>query len=148
MFATAQLKRRGFTLVEIMIVVAIMGLLAAIAVPGFLRARKRSQATTVKNDLRLIDDAIAQYALETSKKSGDPIYVDDWVEYVKKDSRLWNTAQDILGNNYNDQVVDELPVVPAVTWDAFSDVVDSTFWSPYPKETIARPNHRKERQNF
>ena len=46
-------KRGGFTLVEIMIVVAIIALLAAIAVPGFLRARKRSQASRVVNDLRL-----------------------------------------------------------------------------------------------
>ena len=55
-------KRGGFTLVEIMIVVAIIALLAAIAVPGFLRARTRSQAIRIINDLRLIDAACAQYA--------------------------------------------------------------------------------------
>ncbi len=48
-------NRKGFTLVEIMIVVAIIALLAAIAVPGFLRARKRSQASRILNDLRMID---------------------------------------------------------------------------------------------
>ena len=48
-------KRGAFTLVEIMIVVAIIALLAAIAVPGFLRARKRSQASRIVNDLRMID---------------------------------------------------------------------------------------------
>src|SRR6266446_3997205 len=51
-------RREGFTLVEIMIVVAIIALLAAIAVPGFLRARKRSQATRILNDLRMIDSAV------------------------------------------------------------------------------------------
>ena len=51
-------RRGGFTLVEIMIVVAIIALLAAIAVPGFLRARKRSQASRIINDLRLIDSAV------------------------------------------------------------------------------------------
>src|SRR5262245_30639542 len=56
--------RGGFTLVEIMIVVAIIALLAAIAVPGFLRARKRSQASRILNDLRLIDAACDQYAIE------------------------------------------------------------------------------------
>ncbi len=52
MFKKLQTKHAGFTLVEIMIVVAIIALLAAIAVPGFLRARKRSQASRILNDLR------------------------------------------------------------------------------------------------
>ena len=60
-------SRGGFTLVEIMIVVAIIALLAAIAVPGFLRARKRSQASRVVNDLRLIDSAVDQYAIENNR---------------------------------------------------------------------------------
>jgi Type II secretory pathway, pseudopilin PulG len=70
--------------VEIMIVVAIIALLAAIAVPGFLRARKRSQASRIINDLRLIDSAVDQYAIETNKKSGDPVAVSDWTNYLKK----------------------------------------------------------------
>ena len=57
-------NRGGFTLVEIMIVVAIIALLAAIAVPNFLRARKRSQATRILEDLRMIDSAVDQYAIE------------------------------------------------------------------------------------
>ena len=60
-------NRGGFTLVEIMIVVAIIALLAAIAVPGFLRARKRSQATAILNDARIIDGALDQYAIENNK---------------------------------------------------------------------------------
>ena len=48
-------NKRAFTLVEIMIVVAIIALLAAIAVPGFLRARKRAQGSRIMNDLRLIE---------------------------------------------------------------------------------------------
>ena len=57
-------SHQGFTLVEIMIVVAIIALLAAIAVPGFLRARKRSQASRILNDLRMIDSAVDQYAIK------------------------------------------------------------------------------------
>ena len=68
----------AFTLVEIMVVVAIVALLAAIAVPGFLRARKRAQAAQIMNDLRMIDAAVAQYAIETGKKSGDPVAVERW----------------------------------------------------------------------
>ena len=66
-------RRGGFTLVEIMIVVAIIALLAAIAVPGFLRARKRSQASRILNDLRLIDAAVDQYAIENNKTSGSTV---------------------------------------------------------------------------
>src|SRR4030088_2255838 len=93
-------RRGGFTLVEIMIVVAIIALLAAIAVPGFLRARKRSQASKILNDLRMIDSAVDQYAIETSKKTGDLAYVADWTNYVKKDTALFNTGQDLFGNDY------------------------------------------------
>ena len=63
---------KGFTLVEIMIVVSIIAMLAALAVPGFLRARKRSQASRIINDLRLIDSAVDQYAIENNKTSGSP----------------------------------------------------------------------------
>ena len=66
-------SRQGFTLVEIMIVVAIIALLASIAVPGFLRARKRSQASRIINDLRLIDGAVDMYAIENNKAGGQPV---------------------------------------------------------------------------
>jgi prepilin-type N-terminal cleavage/methylation domain-containing protein len=124
-------KRAGFTLVEIMIVVAIIALLAAIAVPGFLRARKRSQASKILNDLRMIDSAVDQYAIETGKKSGDPIAVTDWTNYIKKDTVLYNTGQDLFGDDYGTQTVDSLPAAPAAAWSALSDVADTTFWSPY-----------------
>jgi len=124
-------RRTGFTLVEIMIVVAIIALLAAIAVPGFLRARKRSQASRIINDLRLIDSAVDQYAIETSKKTGDLVDVTDWTNYLKKDTVLYTTGKDILGATYGQQAVDSLPGVPATSKDSLSDVTDSNFWSPY-----------------
>src|SRR5207342_3604841 len=93
-------KRGGFTLVEIMIVVAIIALLASIAVPGFLRARKRSQATRILNDLRMLDNAADQYAIETNRSTGmNPTFTDLKV-YLKKGAVLYNTGKDILGNDY------------------------------------------------
>jgi prepilin-type N-terminal cleavage/methylation domain-containing protein len=124
-------RRGGFTLVEIMIVVAIIALLAAIAVPGFLRARKRSQASRIINDLRLIDSAVDQYAIETNKKSGDNVAVTDWTNYLKKGTNLFTTGKDILGADYGAQKVDSLPGVPATSKSSLSDVTDNTFWSPY-----------------
>jgi prepilin-type N-terminal cleavage/methylation domain-containing protein len=63
-------RRAGFTLVEIMIVVGIITLLAVLALPGLLRARKRAQASRVKDDLRLIEAAVDQYAIETQRQPG------------------------------------------------------------------------------
>ena len=124
-------RRGGFTLVEIMIVVAIIALLAAIAVPGFLRARKRSQATRILNDLRMIDSAVDQYAIETNRSTGAVVNVTDWTNYLKKGSVLYNTGQDLLGNTYGNQTVDTLPGVPHNSWLTLSDVAPLAFWSPY-----------------
>ncbi len=125
-------RRGGFTLVEIMIVVAIIALLAAIAVPGFLRARKRSQATRILNDLRMIDSAVDQYAIETNRVTGNTVAVADWTNYLKRGTVLYNTGADLLGHVYGPQVVDTLPGVPSASFAGLSDVAPSEFWSPYP----------------
>ena len=127
----AALSRKGFTLVEIMIVVAIIALLAAIAVPGFLRSRKRSQASKILNDLRMIDSAIDQYAIETNRTSGASVAVADWTNYVKKGSVLYNSGADLFGNGYGAQTVDSIPQVPTNALNTLSDVAGTGFWSPY-----------------
>jgi prepilin-type N-terminal cleavage/methylation domain-containing protein len=65
--------KAGFTLVEIMIVVAIIGLLAAIAIPNFIKARATSQQNACINNLRQIDGAINEWALENGQSSGASI---------------------------------------------------------------------------
>ena len=128
---TKRTNRQGFTLVEIMIVVAIIALLASIAVPGFLRARKRAQASRIINDLRLIDSAVDQYAIETNKVGGAAVGVPDWTNYLKKGTNLYMTGKDLFGNPYGVQSVDKLPSVPTSTKNSLSDVTDAAFWSPY-----------------
>jgi len=84
--ATAS-RRAGFTLVEIMIVVAIIGLLAAIAIPNFVHSRAQSQATACINNMRQIDSAIQQLAMEKGLHAGDTInYPSDVTPYIKLNS--------------------------------------------------------------
>ncbi len=124
-------NRGGFTLVEIMIVVAIIALLAAIAVPNFLRSRKRSQATRILEDLRILDSAVDLYAIETGKTSGMTPTFADLKNYLKVGTVLYNTGTDLFGNTYGTFTVDSIPKVPAAAFTSLSDVADAAFWSPY-----------------
>ena len=125
-------RRAGFTLVEIMIVVAIIGLIAAIAIPTHLRARKRSQATRVLEDLRVLDYSLARWAIEKNKTLGDIATMSDLRPYLKTDTVLYTTGADIFGNAYGpDFAVDSMPKVADATFVQLSDVAPSEFWSPY-----------------
>jgi prepilin-type N-terminal cleavage/methylation domain-containing protein len=122
---------RAFTLVEIMIVVAIIALLAAVALPSLLRGRKRAQATAVLTDLRMIDAAIEQFALENNKSPGASVAISQWKKYVKPGTHLHETGRDIFNQAYGPQLVGRLPSVGGVAKAALADVVDDAFWSPY-----------------
>ena len=126
-------NRGGFTLVEIMIVVAIIALLAAIAVPNFLRARKRSQATRILEDLRMIDAAVDQYAIEANLKPNTAVSWDKIKLYLKTGSNLYSTGKTVLGDSYSTATytVDATISTPSGTGAALSDVAPPEFWSPY-----------------
>ena len=115
-----------------MVVVAIIALLASIAVPNFLRARKRSQATRILEDLRIIDSAIDQYAIENNKSGGANVNWTDIQAYLKKGSVLYNSnGTDLLSNTYGSFSVDNLPKLSSTTFSKLSDVAPSDFWSPF-----------------
>jgi prepilin-type N-terminal cleavage/methylation domain-containing protein len=76
-------RKAGFTLVEIMIVVAIIGLLAAIAIPNFVRARTTAQKNACIQNLRQIDGAKQQWALETKQSADATAASGDVDDYMK-----------------------------------------------------------------
>jgi prepilin-type N-terminal cleavage/methylation domain-containing protein len=86
----------AFTLVEIMIVVAIIGLLVVLVIPSILKARKQSQGRRILNDVRQMNAAVDQWALDTSKKDGNPIDTTQTASYL---GGTWRST-DLLGNRY------------------------------------------------
>ena len=126
-----------------MIIVALIALLAALAVPQVNRARKRAQATEMYTDLRMLDAALSQYCVESNKGSGASFTWTDLRPYLKVGTRLYNVtsatgSSDLLGNSYGTTgVVDGTgpgfdPLhLSRRTYDRISDVIPLEFWSPY-----------------
>lgn len=124
-------RNRAFTLVEIMIVVAIIALLSAIATSNVLRARKRAQAAKILDDLRNLDGALDQWAMEKGKSPGDVAEFSDLQPYLKQQNKLNLTGTDLFGQAYGPFSVDTGAKVAEFTFNALSDVAPSEYWSPY-----------------
>lgn len=125
----------GFTLTELMLVIGMISLLAVIAVPNFLRSRKRAQAVRVLNEIRSLDSAIDQYTLEHNRRGNEAIGPGDsdyFRLYVKTGTRLYNSLPlDFMGNPYTMTTLDVTPKISTATFNALSDVAPADFWSPF-----------------
>jgi type II secretory pathway pseudopilin PulG len=83
-----------------MIIVALIGLLAALAVPTYVKARKQSQGKRIVNDARIIDGAIDAWAFEKGKQDNDAISAADLVEIAQYTKSGAINTTDLLGNSY------------------------------------------------
>ena len=125
-------RKRGYTLVEIMITVVIIAMLAAIAIPGWFRARKRSQAGRILEDLVQLDHANDEYAIDNAKTTGMNPSFYDLRNYLKTNTILYSTGADLFGDSYGPYTVDSIVNVPLPAYSSLSDVAPIVFWSPFP----------------
>ena len=109
-------RRSGFTLVEIMIVVAIIGLLCAIAIPSFMKARTQSQTNACINNLRQIDSAKEQAALEMHWTNGSAVAngQSNVNAYIKGLVGTTNTPTCPAGGSYTYNIIGTNPVCTVV----------------------------------
>jgi len=120
-------SRSGFTLTELMIVVGLIGLLASLAVPNLARARDTSRLNIIYNNLRVLEAAKDQWALDNNQATG--VAVDDisvLTGYIR-----WDTIQPVIHETY---------VPNPVGTPAEADLPSGTALGPYgPGAVIPAP---------
>jgi type II secretory pathway pseudopilin PulG len=120
-------RREAFTLVEIMVIVALIGLLATLLIPSFIKIRQQSQGKRIVNDVRTIDAAINSWALEVGVADGTPVDLAAAGTYTKLGTIK---TVDVLGNPYAfGNVGDSQVMISAATKLALSAV--SIDWGSY-----------------
>lgn len=121
-----------------MIVVAIIALVTMIAVPNFLRARKRTQATIIYDEMRMIEGAKDIWATENNKKTGDIVVWSDLRPHFKNGTSLntRETSVDLLGLPIALNTVNSYPTISLLTYEQFKDALGGDqgapkFWGVY-----------------
>ena len=103
-------KSEGFTLPEIMLVVAIIGLVATLALPAFVRARTSTRTMVCLNNLRIIDTAKTQFTVEAQRQLGDSVQGTDLDLYLK------SAYTDIIEPAGFEYVIGEVGQLPTCTF--------------------------------
>jgi len=102
-------SRPAFTLIEIMIVVALIGILATIAIPNYIHAREQTRMVTCIENLKLIDNSIQQWAIENKKQAGTPVTLADIQPYIK-DLPVCPSGSTSFADSYEITVADASPL--------------------------------------
>jgi prepilin-type N-terminal cleavage/methylation domain-containing protein len=102
-------RKGGFTLVEIMIVVAIIGLLASIAIPNYAQSRGAAHRTVCINNLQQIEGAMQRWSLEMHKDEGQTVTYSDIRSYLKR-SVVCPSGGTSFEDSYTLTTVDAPPV--------------------------------------
>jgi type II secretory pathway pseudopilin PulG len=132
MTAQSVKKSPAFTLIEVVVMVVIIAAMIAVIAPMIYVSHKRSRARVVLNDLRALDAALHQYAVDTARNTGFKTDFSDVKKYLPGNTHVFKTGgKDIFGREYGPFTVDTPPKVPAPTYWFFSEVVEEGFWSAY-----------------
>ena len=115
-------RKAGFTLVELMVVVFIIGLMAVLTLPNFVRANSLSQKNACINNLYQIQGAINQWALETKTPSGSPVQFSNISVYLKN-TVVCPAGGTNFGNSYTIVNTATLPVCQRVPTGPFAHVL-------------------------
>lgn len=121
----------GFTLIEIMIVVAIIALITSISIPSIVRQHRKSQASVILKDLEIIEKSMDLFALEHGKNTDYPITFSEIKPYVKPRTNFFSQGKDMLGNYYILSDLGTPPRLDQATHDLLDNYVTEKFWGRF-----------------
>jgi type II secretory pathway pseudopilin PulG len=123
---------RGFTLIEIAVILIIIALMLAIVIPHFFIKMNESKALRVKEDLITLNSAIEHYALDSGRMGGVQPSFDDLRKYLDPNSDVFRRdGTDIFGDSYGPFIIGTRPSVPPATRAKLSGAESPDFWSPF-----------------